>query len=163
MHRSLSPVSIFEQVGLNSQHVSSIAPANAAPLARVKLFESGDLSAALESNGKIHYSLPTPDFLGTELSGELSTNSVDLNLAAEGIMKQQELETRCGRLITRAWSLRGGITPARPRLTSVSELTEKRPGLVADCNDNIKLNRMVRKRTESRLASPSSDGEIVAR
>lgn len=49
-------------------------------LSRVKLFESGDMSAALGRDGRIHYRIPSPDFLGTKLGGEISTRSVKLTL-----------------------------------------------------------------------------------
>jgi hypothetical protein len=77
---NLSPRSIVEQAQRNPQYASSGAPANSALLARIKLFESGDLSAALESSGKIHYRLPSPNILGTKLGGEVSTNSARVTL-----------------------------------------------------------------------------------
>jgi hypothetical protein len=64
----------------NSNRAGLEAGTKPAPLSRTQLFQSGDLSAALGNDGKIHYRLPSPSFLGTKLTGQLNTNSARLSL-----------------------------------------------------------------------------------
>jgi hypothetical protein len=76
----LRPRLLFDETQRNASRANSAAAEGPNPLTQTKLFESGDLSAALGNDGKIHYRLPSPSFLGTKLTGQISTNSARVTL-----------------------------------------------------------------------------------
>lgn len=77
---NLQPRFLFDEAQRNAYLADSAAAERPKPLSHAKLFESGDLSAALGNDGKIHYRLPSPNFLGTKLTGQIGTNSARLTL-----------------------------------------------------------------------------------
>jgi hypothetical protein len=77
---NLQPRLLFDEAQRNAYLANSTAAEGPKPLSQAKLFESGDLSAALGNDGKIHYRLPSPSFLGTKLTGQIGTNSARLTL-----------------------------------------------------------------------------------